>query len=415
MRLPLEDLSVLDLTIWQQGPYASAMLADMGADVIKIEGPDAVDPGRGLLAQENGPNPYFESHNRNKRGMVLDLKAERGREVFYRLVEKADVVVQNFRLGVAERLGVDYPTLTRVNPRLIYASATGFGRNGGDGERPALDILAQARGGLMSVTGEPDSPPTRTFNGFTDQVSAFLLAFGIMVALWHRERTGEGQEVTSSLLGACVFSQTFNITSFLMGAGYAGSPIPRISRRVTSPLWNHYQGEDGRWFVFGMPQIGRYWPIFRGAMQDAVGELVGPEMMSIEYMRGHVFELAAFLARLDELFLKKPALEWVNHFRKYDLLVELVQNYGELAQDLQVTENNMIVNFDHPGYGPVRMVGPAVGLSKTGPSVRRPAPEYGQHTEEVLLDYGFGWDEIEALRETGAIGSAATDLSSSDF
>ncbi|MFQ5879725.1 MAG: CaiB/BaiF CoA transferase family protein [Dehalococcoidia bacterium] len=404
MTLPLESVRVLDLTIWQQGPYASAMLADMGADVVKVEGPDAPDPGRGLLAQGNGPNPYFESHNRNKRGVVMDLKSARGREVFQRLAATADVVVQNFRRGVAQRLGVDYPTLAGINPRLIYASASGFGRQGPDSERPALDILAQARGGLMSVTGEPESPPTRTFPGFADQVSAFLLAFGIMVALWHRERSGQGQEVTSSLLGAALFAQTFNITSFLMGMGYAGSPIPRVSRKLTSPLWNHYQGKDGRWFVFGMTQMERYWPVFRRALEEAAGELVGPEELSIDYMRQHLHEVAALIARLDEIFLQRPAVEWVSHFRRYDLLVELVQTYGEVVRDPQVGANDMIVDFPHPAHGPVRMVGVAVGLGETPGRLRRPAPEFGQHTEEVLLEYGFTWEEIEALNREGAIG-----------
>ncbi len=404
MALALEGLRVIDLTIWQQGPYAAAMLADLGADVIKVEGPDSPDPGRGLLAQENGPNPYFESHNRNKRGVSIDLKFPKGRDVLYRLVEQADVVMQNFRRGVAARLGVDYETLSKINPRLVYASASGFGARGPEGELPALDILAQARAGVMSVTGEPDSPPSRTFNGYADQVSAFLLAFGIMAALWRREQTGEGQQVNSSLLGAGIFSQTFNITSFLMGAGFGGAPIPRLSRKLTSPLWNHYEGKDGRWFVLGMTQMERYWPVFRQAMSDITGETIEPETLTIEYMRQRPFDAAAVIARLDKIFIEKAAMEWVTHFRRYDMLVELVQNYGEVVKDEQALANDMIVDFDHPGYGPVKMVGVAVDLEKTPGSIRRPAPEFGQHTEEVLLDYGFTWDDIEALSREGAIG-----------
>ena len=245
----LEGIRVLDLTIWQQGPMTTAMLADWGADVIKLEGPDSPDPGRSLIRYEltpGGVNAYFETHNRNKRGIVLDLKAERGREVFYRLVEDADVVVQNFRPGVNKRLGIDYETLSKMNPKLIYCSASGFGLKGPDANNPALDPLAQARGGLMSVTGEPETPPTRTFNGFADQVSAFLLSYGIAVALFHRERTGEGQSLDGSLLQGTVASQAFNITSFLTSGTYAGQPLARISRKLTSPLWNHYKAKDGK-------------------------------------------------------------------------------------------------------------------------------------------------------------------------
>ena len=242
----LAGIRVLDLTIWQQGPMTAAMLADWGADVIKIEGPDSPDPGRSLPRYEAAPggvNAYFETHNRNKRGIVLDLKSEAGLEAFYRLVRDADVFIQNFRPGVAERLKIDYETLREMNPRLVYCQASGFGLNGPDAERPALDPLAQARGGLMTVTGEPDQPPTRTFTGFADQVSAFVLAYGIMVALFHRERTGEGQKVDGSLLQSVIGAQAFNITSYMMSGIYAGSPIPRIPRGMTVPIWNHYRCE----------------------------------------------------------------------------------------------------------------------------------------------------------------------------
>jgi len=408
MPLPLEGIRVLDLTIWQQGPMATAMLADMGADVIKIEGPDSPDPGRALVTQafypDQGPNPYFETHNRNKRGIVLDLKLQRGKEVFYRLVKKADVVMQNFRFGVAERLGLDYATLAAINPGLIYASASGFGLKGPDRELPVLDILAQARSGIMSVTGELEAPPGRTVNGLADQMSAFLLAYGIMVALFHRQRSGEGQVVDSSLLGAAIASQAWNITSYLAAGSYAGQPLPRVSRRLTSPLWNQYKGGDGKWFVLGMPQIGRFWPVFRRAMQEATGEELEPERMSIDYLRQHASEMMALIARLDELFAQKPAAQWLNLFRSHGLLVELVQDYPEVGQDPQALANEMIVTFQHPAYGPMPMVGVAVNLGKTPGSIRQPAPEFGQHTEEVLLEYGFTWEDIEQLRREGAIG-----------
>jgi len=407
----LEGIRVLDLTIWQQGPMTTAMLADWGADVIKIEGPDTPDPGRSLVRYEvtaGGPNAYFETHNRNKRGMVLDLKTERGRQLFYRLAEKADVVAQNFRPGVNERLGIGYGTLSALNPRLVYCSASGFGLQGPEAEQPALDPLAQARGGMMSVTGEPEHPPTRTFGGFADQVSAFLLAYGIVLALFHRERTGEGQMVDGSLLQATISAQAFNISSYLMTGTYAGAPLPRMSRKLTSPLWNHYQAKDGKWIMLTMAQLGRYWPPFREAIREATGETVEPDQISIDWMRTHAMELMELIGRLDGLFAKRTAAEWKELFRQRDLLIEVVQDYGEVGTDPQVIENGMIATLKHPAHGELPMIGPFVNLSATPGAVERAAPEFGQHTEEVLLEAGLGWAEIEVLRSEGAIGPRVT-------
>jgi CoA:oxalate CoA-transferase len=408
----LEGIRVLDVTIWQQGPMTTAMLSDWGADVIKIEGPDSVDPGRSMIRYEvtpGGVNAYFETHNRNKRGIVLDLKTGRGREVFYRLMEDADVVVQNFRPGVNKRLGIDYETLARINPKLIYCSASGFGLKGPDAGNPALDPLAQARGGVMSVTGEPETPPTRAFNGFADQISAFLLAYGIVLALFHRQRTGEGQSLDGSLLQGAIAAQAFNVTSYLTTGTYAGQPMPRISRRLTSPLWNHYKAKDGRWVMLAMAQPGRYWPVFCQTMQEATGVSLEPEELSIDWLRMHAAELMGLIAKLDELFVTRPAREWVELLRRRDMVVEVVQEYSELADDPQVAENEMIVTVDHPSHGAMRMVGPAVNLQGTPGSIRRPAPQFGQHTEEVLLEAGFSWEAIENLRTEGVIGPRAAE------
>jgi formyl-CoA transferase/CoA:oxalate CoA-transferase len=403
----LDGIRVLDLTIWQQGPMTTAMLADWGADVVKVEGPDSPDPGRSLVRYEAGPggaNAYFETHNRNKRSLVLDLKSAAGREVFYRLVKDADVVIQNFRPGVGERLGVDYETLKAIKPSLVYCQASGFGLRGPDAERPALDPLAQARGGVMSVTGEPDSPPTRTFAGFADQVSAFLLAFGIMVALFHRERTGEGQKVDGSLLQSVIGSQAFNITSYMMSGTYAGSPIARVPRGMTSPLWNHYKAKDNRWLMLGMPQIGRFWPKLQAALEEATGRKLGPETMSVEWIRMNAPELIALIKDIDAAISEQPAAYWAALFRKHDLVYEVVQEYREISEDPQVVANQMMATLEHPHHGTLPIVGPSVKLSATPGTIRTAAPEFGQHTEEVLLEAGYTWEEIGALRGAGVIG-----------
>jgi len=411
----LEGIRVLDLTIWQQGPMSTAMLADWGADVIKVEGPDSPDPGRSLVRYDvgdKGPNAYFETHNRNKRGLVLDLKSEAGREIFYRLVENADVVVQNFRPGVCDRLGIDYVTLAGRNARLIYCQASGFGLKGPDAQRPALDPLAQARGGLMSVTGEPDDPPTRTFGGMADQTSAFLLAYGIVLALFHRERTGEGQMVDGSLLQGQIAAQAFNITNFLMSGNYGGSPLPRIPRGLTSPLWNQYKASDGKWLMIGMPQFGRYWPPFREAVHEATGDWLEPERLGLDWMRTNAADLMQLIARLDRIFATKPSTFWRDLFRRYDFLFEVVSEYRDLEKDPQIIENGMFATLEHPAHGTLPIVGPAVNLSATPGTIRTPAPEFGQHTEEVLLEAGLSWDEIGRLRERGVIGSRVPDRAS---
>ena len=403
----LAGIRVLDLTIWQQGPMTTAMLADWGADVVKIEGPDSPDPGRALVRYEasaGGANAYFETHNRNKRSIVLDLKLDGGREVFYRLAKAADVVMQNFRPGVGERLGIGYEALRELNPRLVYCQASGFGLRGPDAGRPALDPLAQARGGLMSVTGEPDAPPTRTFTGMADQTSAFLLAYGIMVALFHRERTGEGQMVDGSLLQSMLGAQAFNIGSYLMSGTYGGSPVPRLPRGLTLPIWNHYRAQDGRWLMLAMSQVGRYWPPFVEAMQEATGELLEPAEISVDWIRMHAGDVVGLVAKLDVLFAQHTAAYWLDLFRKFDLLVEIVQEYRDLPADPQVTANEMLTTLEHHTHGELQFVAPPVNLSATPGRIRSPAPEFGQHTEEVLLEAGFSWEEIGALREAGVIG-----------
>ncbi len=213
--------------------------------------------------------------------------------------------------------------------------------------------------------------------------------------------------VDGSLLQGTIAAQAFNISSYLMSGTYAGSPIPRVSRRLTNPLWNHYKTKDGCWVMLAMAQVGRYWPGFRQAMREATGETVGPEEMSIDWIRFHAGELMQLIARLDGVFESRTAQEWLELFRRYDMLIEVVRDYSQLADDPQVVENGMLTTLEHPAHGPLRVVAPGVNLSATPGSIRRPAPEFGQHTEEVLLEAGFTWEEMEALRSEGAIGPRA--------
>jgi crotonobetainyl-CoA:carnitine CoA-transferase CaiB-like acyl-CoA transferase len=398
MVFALDGIRVLDLTIWQQGTYASAMLADLGADVIKIEAPDSPDPGRRLFFRRDlGLSLFFESHNRGKRSVALDLKHPRGKEVFLRLAKGADVFLNNLRPGAIERLGLGYQAVSQVNPRIIYARASAWGREGPDIDLGSFDVVAQARGGLMILNGEPQSPPLPVPIPIADQAGAFLAALGIVVALLHRERTGEGQEVDASLLGSQLALQSFNITNYL----YSGHLPQRQSRSGFPPLWNVYTGSDGKYFVLAL--LGdRWWP---GVCQ-AIGEPELEHDPRFDTDRKRRENGEQLIAHLDEVFARQPAREWVSCFQEHDLMVAPVQDYQDVCSDPQVLANGYIEEVERPGHEPIRMVGVTLQFSKTPGQIRRLAPDLGEHTHEVLLECGFGQEEIGQLEREGVIRQA---------
>ncbi|MCH7697855.1 MAG: CoA transferase [Chloroflexi bacterium] len=395
----LEGIRVLDMTIWQQGTSASAMLADLGADVIKIEEASGGDPGRGLhvIERVGGLSAYFQALNRGKRSIALDLKQPEGRSVFFRLAEDADVFLTNYRPGVTERLGIGYKETAKANPAIIYARASGYGRDGPEAQEGSFDILGQARGGLMAITGDPDRTPKNAGAPIADQVGGMMAAFGILAALMHRERTGDGQEVDVSLLGSVMALQSFNITSYL----FSGELPERFPRAGRTPFWNVYQGSDGKYFAIGM-LLNRGW----ADVCDVIGR---PELEEDERftsyrlrVRDHADELIQIL---DEEFAKRPAAEWVKLLGTRGIFCAHVQDYAAIANDPQVLANDYIVEVPRPDGDPVRMVATPVQMSKSPLEIRSLAPEHGQHTEEILLEAGFSWDEIEALRSNGVIGT----------
>jgi crotonobetainyl-CoA:carnitine CoA-transferase CaiB-like acyl-CoA transferase len=388
--LPLSGLKVLDCTIWQQGTYSTAMLGDFGADVVKIEGPDSPDPGRGLS------DGYFQSHNRNKRGIVVDLKHPEGRETVLRLAEGVDVFVQNMRQGVMKKLGLSYEDMKQRNPGIIYASASGYGSKGPHATWPAMDILGQARGGTMMMQGPPDLAPIFSFGGMADQVGAISLSYGILIALWHRSRTGEGQQVDASLLGGQVMLQSFNITNTL----FSGRVPLRRPREEAEPMWNVYRCKDDRYIAVSMSLVGRWWvPFCEAVVRPDLRD--DPRFGTSHDQHENRTELVHIL---DALFEQRDQWDWVNDLCGKGLPVAPVQDYGQLIEDPQVLANGYVVPFVHPNGEERQMVGPAVQLEASPGSIRRGAPEYGEHTEEVLLERGFTWDEIAHLRDAGAIG-----------
>jgi len=404
MPMPLDGIRVIDWTIWQQGPIASAMLGDLGAEVIKIEQRGSGDPGRALVqifgkSLEDLPNVYFEANNRNKKGITLDLKTEEGRQVVYDLVAKSDVFVQNYRKGVAERLGLGYAALREHNPRLIYANASGYGPEGPDSEEPSFDHLGLARSGIMLAAGEPEMPPLAVAGGIADQMGGVMLAYGVLAALFARERHGVGQEVDASHLGSMTWLQGLSVSCRLM----AGFALPRGYRsQAGNPLWNHYECKDGRWLALAMLQSDRYWPDFCRALGRP--ELSTDERFEGGYQRAQ--NRVAAVAILDEVFATRTRDEWVAHLSESegDFIFTIVNSVDELPDDPQVLANDYVVDFDHPAHGKTRVLGIPVQLGETPGAVRLPAPELGQHTEEVLLEIlGYDWNRIAELRERKVI------------
>ena len=403
MTRPLDGIRVIDWTIWQQGTVASAMLGDLGADVIKIEERVGGDPGRGVarmagLDLSTRPNFYFEANNCNKRSITLDLKKPEALEIVYGLVARSDIFVQNYRKGVADRIGLGYEALRRHNARLIYGSATGYGAAGPESGDPSFDYLGLARSGIMLAAGEPDMPPLAIAGGVADQMGAIMLAYGILAALIARDRFGVGQQVDASHLGSMTWLQGLSVAARLM----MGFAIPRQARAAAiNPLWNHYRCGDGRWIALGMLQPDRQWADFCRAI-GAPEAADDPRFRTMPDRAGNAMEI---IAMFDRIFATKSCEEWVRILRAGgDFIFTPLNSVDDLPNDPQVQANRYITEFDHPAYGPTQVVGIPVGLSETPGAVERAAPEFGQHTEEILTEIlGYSWDEVARLKDAEVI------------
>ena len=403
MTQPLEGIRVLDWTQWQMGTFATVMLADLGATVIHIEHRVNGDPGRGAGVGNEpelpyGRSSYFETNNRGKKSITLDLAKEKGKEALYRLVKNSDVFVHNFRQGVPERLKLDYETLSQYNPRLIYAAVSGYGPNGPEAKEPSFDYLGLARSGLMNMVGEPGSPPTPVQLGLADQMGAIMTSYGILLALLARERLGIGQKVDTSHLGSMVALQGLGINRWL----YAHPEDMRVSRDTApNPLWNYYGCQDGRWLMLAMLQPDRQWPALCQALGIEHLEK-DPKFENADRRRENSGELVTIM---DEIFITKPASEWVKVLKEAgDIICTPIQAIPDLVNDPQVIANGYIIDCNHEALGPVKVVGIPVILSKTPGVVNPAAPEFGQHTEEVLIEIGgYNWEEVAQLKEEEVI------------
>ncbi|MGH7779762.1 MAG: CaiB/BaiF CoA transferase family protein [Candidatus Binataceae bacterium] len=404
MKGPLTGIRIIDWTIWQQGPVATQMLADLGAEVIKIEERDKGDPGRGIVAVagastgKSGRNFYFEANNKHKQSIALDLKRPESREIVYRLAAKSDVFVQNFRKGVAARLGLGYPALRAHNDRLIYASASGYGPEGPDSGEPSFDYLGQARSGIMNATGIAGSAPAYIFGGIADQMGAVMLAYGILAALVARERYGVGQEVGASHLGSMMALQGLNVASRTIH----GKEFNRNARaNAFNPLWNHYRCADDKWLCLGMLQPDRYWPDLCTTLGRA-DLIIDPRFAE---MRPRGQNAAELVKIFDEIFASRTRDEWMSALKAGgDFIYTVVNSVSDLPEDPQVKANGYVVDYEHPELGATRLLGMPVKLSETPGDPRGHAPELGEHTEAIMTGMlGYTWEDIARLREANVI------------
>ena len=406
----LHGIKVVDWTIWQFGPIAATMFGDLGADVIKVESLDG-DPGRTVFAAggvdrslDGGRNAYFEANHRNKRCIALDLKQPEGVEVVLKLVADADVFIQNFRKGVAERLGLGYDTLHEMNPQLIYASGSGYGPEGPDSELPALDSAGQARSGLMYATGPDGTDPYPVQGVVSDQIGGITLGWGILAALVARSIHGIGQKVDVSHLSSTIWLQGLAMSMGLLTQHKPDSEINlsvRPSREnAYNPLANHYKCKDGRWIMLANFQADRYWADFARALD--VEELIEDPRFKDTYARGD--NRVELIGIMDNIFGKKTYDEWAEILRQSgDFIFAPVQQLLELKDDPQVIANGYIVDVDHPVLGKVKLADHPIRYSETPHSIRSLAPDLGEHTEEILLDLGYTWDDISSLQDKRVI------------
>jgi crotonobetainyl-CoA:carnitine CoA-transferase CaiB-like acyl-CoA transferase len=403
MKMALEGIRVLDVSEAGLAPVCCRVLADMGAEVIKVERTEGGDQTRGIIKiSGNVPvydiNYVFEFYNFNKKGIALDLKKKEGREVLHKLVGKSDVFVCNFRPHALKSLGLEYRTLAKINPRLIYAHLSGYGLHGPEKDTGAYDFVGYwARSGVMASLGEPGTPLPFQLPGFGDNTTGMYSACAILMALFHRERTGEGQEVCTSLIGGGIWSMGIVLSSVLA----TGLDYPRVSRTCQSnPIFNSYECADGRWLQLACIQGDRYWAGVCQAL--GLGELEHDSRFDTHEKR--MQNNLVLIPILEKVFKSKPREEWAKRLGEQDVIWTIVKTPAEVAADPTPWANGYFQEIDHPSGKKLRVINLPWQFSKTQPSIRRTAPELGQDTEEVLTGIlGYSWDEVSALKNKKVI------------
>ena len=399
---PLDGFRVLDLTRFLSGPYCTMVLAELGADVIKIEQPHTGDDSRRLAPKVNGESYPFAMPNRSKRSVSLDLKTDRGRELFLRLAADADLVMENFRPGVAKRLGIDYEAVRAVREDILYCSISGFGQTGPYRERPGFDIMAQGTVGFLRMTGEPGGRPAKVGIAINDIAAGATAIYSIMGAQMLRERTGKGQYMDISLVDAGLAW-----TVWESGAYFAAGEVPQATgtRHRRSTPYQAYRTSNG--YVTIGAANDRLWIRLVAEALERPEWLEDPRFATLPDRMKHIDELER---EIEAITTTRTTEEWIEVIDKAGVPCGPVLTYDQTLTDPHVLERDMVVEVEHPIIGPMRTIGPPTKFSDMEFSVRGPAPWLGQHTAEVLRETGVDDDEIEQLFTDGVLFDAHPEL-----
>lgn len=396
MAKPLAGITVLDLTRVLAGPYCTMMLSDLGAEIIKVEIPGCGDDSRAYGPFIGSRSLYFLSINRGKKSISLNLKSERGKELLKQLVMKSDILVENYRPGTMEKLGLGYDVLKELNPRLIYAASSGFGHSGPYSQKPAYDILAQAMGGIMSITGWQGSAPTRVGMSLGDITASLFTAIGINAALYQREKTGQGQKIDVSMLD----SQVAILENALVRFQAEGrNPEPLGNRHPTITPFQAFKGAD-EYFVIAVGN-DNLWKTFCTAIDRP--DLLSDERFTTNKLRTeHIDVLNCILA---EIFLTRKAQDWLNLFEQVKLPYAPINSVEHVMQDPQVLARNMIVEVEDSIAGTVKIAGNPIKMTSVAETpTREKVPEVGEHNREIYGGWlGISDSELDQLQREGVI------------
>ncbi|MFC1944722.1 CaiB/BaiF CoA transferase family protein [Chloroflexota bacterium] len=402
MHRPLGGIRVVEWGIFHAGPGSTAILCDMGAEVIKIEQVVTGDPWRQSwrykdinFALPSGGNIAFEGANRGKKSITIDLEHDQGKEIVYNLVKKSDIFFTNLRRSTILKMNMDYPSLSKINPKLIYASVSSYGTRGPDAGQGGFDYHGQARSGMMYSTGEPDMPPLVSQFGVVDQATAIMSSYQMVIALLMRERFGIGQEVDVSLLSTASYLLYLNNLTALL----TGYQIPRHEQATADALRNYYQCQDGRRVMINQPFEDNW-----GTVCQLLGQ---PELENDPRFncREKRMEFSTDLVSIfNRVFASKPRDEWLRLFGESNLNMCAVNTTMEAIKDPQMIENEYIVDFQHPELGQIGIPGFPIRFSAAEINNNLAAPKLGEHTEEVLREIGgYSKEEIDQFRQNGVI------------
>ena len=387
MQRALEEIRVLDVTQMLAGPFCAMLLCDMGADVIKVEPPGG-DSARGMAGAVGSDSPSFNAVNRGKRGIVVDLKTREGQGVLKRLARTADVLIENYRPNVMRGFGLDFSSLSKLNPKLIYASISGYGQTGPSAKKGGFDLVAQGVSGIMSITGEPGRSPVKAGIPVTDLGAGLFALSGIVAALFHRTKTGHGQHVDTSLVEAGIALSVWEATEYFSGAAI---PEPMGSAHRMIAPYQAIRCADG-YITLGTANDRLF-----HRLCELLGHAEWADHPDYVDNTARVRNRVALVAQIEAITVRHPRRHWLSVLEEREIPCGPINTYEEVMSDPQIQARQMVVDTDHPTLGRVRTLGTPLKMSDTPLVTGRPAPLLGEHTEQVLQEAGFTRDEIAAL------------------